>query len=357
MEAEAAEPLDEAEADALLSMLDIGATVLIAVSGGPDSTALMGLAALRAARLGGPPPAVAVVDHGLRPGSDAEAEAVERRAARLGLACAILRWTGDKPAAGLQRSARAARYRLLAAHARALGAGGIATAHTLDDQAETVLMRLAHGSGPAGLAGMRPSSRVHGVTLLRPLLSVPKNRLIATCGAHGWPWIGDPSNRDARFERTRWRQLMPLLAAEGLDAERMGLFARRMAEADAAVVAMARQGLARAHAAQAGVLDFRTLAELPYAALCRALSLWLDRSDSGEAMEAAWRPTRLGRIEAAAARLIEALHAGQPLTLTLGGQVLTLDAMGVLSQRPEQRRRGIVNPAGTALLGKPAGDA
>jgi hypothetical protein len=130
-----------------------------------------------------------------------------------------------------------------------------------------------------------------------------------------------------------------------------------MAEADAAVVAMARQGLARAHAAQAGALDFRTLAELPYAALCRALSLWLDRSDSGEAMEAAWRPTRLGRIEAAAARLIEALHAGQPLTLTLGGQVLTLEAMGVLSQRPEQRRRGIVNPAGTALLGKPAGDA
>src|SRR5262249_54422743 len=100
-------------------------------------------------RVHGPDLVVATVDHGLRTGSRAEAKAVGAVARRLGLAHEILAWRGTKPKAGIEAAARSARYRLLADLAQRLGAEAIATAHTLDDQAETVLMRLAAGSGPA----------------------------------------------------------------------------------------------------------------------------------------------------------------------------------------------------------------
>ena len=186
--------------------------VLLAVSGGPDSSALM----QAAAALGGAVQ-VATVDHGLRPGSGAEADAVGRAAARLGLPHATLRWAGSKPGRGLQEAARTARYALLCAHAEAIGAGLVLTGHTRDDQAETVLMRLAAGSGTAGLAGMR-AERVlaPGIVLGRPFLHLPKAILTAWCEARGIPYLRDPSNADLRFARGRLRATWPALEREGL---------------------------------------------------------------------------------------------------------------------------------------------
>src|SRR5262249_22766108 len=140
--------------------------VILAVSGGADSTALMVLAqrwCRRRAR--GPELVAATVDHGLRPGSRAEAKAVGALAPRRRNNHETRPGGGAKPRAGIGAAAREARYRLLAELARRLGAEAIATAHTLDDQAETVLMRLAAGSGPAGLAGMRPRDMRHGIVL------------------------------------------------------------------------------------------------------------------------------------------------------------------------------------------------
>ena len=169
---------------------------LLAVSGGPDSVALMRLLA-RLSRAGlDCEVEVATVDHGLRPGSRQEAERVRAWAMDCGFPHHLLSWEGAKPKTRIQEKARAARYELLAAKAREIGAGVLITAHTQDDQAETVLMRLAHGSGLAGLAGMRMRSKRDGIVLARPFLGTPKARLVATCEANGWPYVADPSNAD-----------------------------------------------------------------------------------------------------------------------------------------------------------------
>src|SRR2546423_14186773 len=167
--------------------------VILAVPGGADSTALLVLAARwRSACKKGPELIAATIDHRLRTGARREAEAVGALARRLGLRHETLTWTGKKPKTGIEAAARAARYRLLLDFARRAGADAIVTAHTLDDQAETVLMRFAAGSGPAGLAGMRPKDTREGVTLLRPFLSIRKRRLIATLEREGLAWSEDP---------------------------------------------------------------------------------------------------------------------------------------------------------------------
>jgi tRNA(Ile)-lysidine synthase len=154
-----ARPLTAAEARALFADLAPAPALVLAVSGGPDSTALLWLAARwRAKRKRGPKLLAVTIDHGLRPESAGEARDVARLARRLGVAHRTIRWRGKKPKTRLQQEARAARYRLLAQAARKIGATHVLTAHTLDDQAETVLMRLLRGSGLAGLAGMGRTS-------------------------------------------------------------------------------------------------------------------------------------------------------------------------------------------------------
>ena len=155
--------------------------IVLAVSGGPDSVALMWLAARwRRALARGPRLIAVTVDHGLRAGSAREAREVKRLARRLDLPHRTLRWTGAKPKTGLPAAARAARYRLLAKAAQDHGATHVLTAHTRDDQAETLLMRMLRGSGIAGLAAMARQTERDGVMLARPLLDVSKSRLIAT---------------------------------------------------------------------------------------------------------------------------------------------------------------------------------
>src|SRR5260370_12795042 len=141
--------------------------IVLAVSGGPDSIALMWLAARwRRALARGPRLIAVTVDHGLRTEAAREARDVKRLAKSLDLSHQTLRWTGVKPKTGLPAAARAARYRLLAQAAHKHGATHVLTAHTRDDQAETLLMRMLRGSGIAGLAAMARESERDGVRLV-----------------------------------------------------------------------------------------------------------------------------------------------------------------------------------------------
>ena len=222
------------DAAALFAPLQGLAHVGVAVSGGPDSLALMVLMA-GWARAAGKTLTVYTVDHGLRPEAAAEAQMVAREAARRGLSCRILSWTGDKPKTGVQAAARQARYKLMADAMRADGAEVLVTAHHLGDQAETVLMRLAHGSGMSGLAGMALWGELAGVRIFRPLLQTDPAALRAVLANEGLVPASDPSNEDDAYERVRWRKLLPVLSEEGLSPERLSAFARRMARADAAL--------------------------------------------------------------------------------------------------------------------------
>src|SRR5271169_7262736 len=190
--------------------------IVLAVSGGPDSVALMWLAARWRRALSRGPRLVAVtIDHGLRAEAAREAREVKRLAQALAVEHRTLRWNGAKPNTGVPAAARAERYRLLAQAARSVRATHVLTAHTQDDQAETLLMRLLRGSGIAGLAAMARESDRDGVLLARPLLDIPKSRLIATLNKAKIAFADDPTNHDPTFTRPRLRALLPLLAAEG----------------------------------------------------------------------------------------------------------------------------------------------
>lgn len=186
--------------------------MLLAVSGGSDSVALMHLAAPLAAD-GHAMIGVATVDHGLRAEARREAETVGDAARALNLPHEILVWSADKPSSGLQAAARTARYGLLVRHAEIVGAEAIVTAHTADDQAETVLMRLARGSGTRGLSGMAEKSLIAAgpsqpITLVRPLLTMRRAALRDYLSGIAATFIDDPSNEDRRFERVRVRRLL-----------------------------------------------------------------------------------------------------------------------------------------------------
>ena len=210
--------------------------IILAVSGGPDSIALMWLAARwRSALARGPRLIAVTVDHGLRPEATREAREVKRLARLLDLPHRTMRWTGLKPKTGLPAAARTARYRLLAQAARTSGATHILTAHTRDDQAETLLMRLLRGSGIAGLAAMARESERDGVLLARPFLDVSKSQLIATLKKAKIGFADDPTNHDTNFTRPRLRSVMPVLAAEGGDTRNLARLASRLARANAAV--------------------------------------------------------------------------------------------------------------------------
>lgn len=206
----------------------------VAVSGGGDSNALLVLLCDWAAANGRRLEAV-TVDHGLRAESAAEAAAVAALCARRGIPHATLQWRGWDGRGNLQAAARAARRRLIGDWAQGRGIGSVALGHTLDDQAETFLLRLARGSGVDGLSGMAAVSRRGGVTWLRPMLGIPRAELRDFLTASGLDWAEDPSNADARFDRVRARAALAPLAAFGLGPERLAATAAAMARARVAL--------------------------------------------------------------------------------------------------------------------------
>lgn len=340
MSPQESEPVTDAEAAALFADLKDQPALVLAVSGGPDSTALMVLAARwRAALKQGPKLTAVTIDHGLRPEAKKEAAAVAKLARKLKLAHRTLRWTGRKPSTGLQQAARAARYRLLGEAARKARAKHILTAHTLDDQAETVLIRMARGSGITGLGAMVRSAPVPGdgagkTVLLRPLLDLPKSRLLATLKAAKIPFAEDPSNRDPRFTRARLRGLMPTLGEEGLDARRLSLLARRLKRADDALeqaVAAAEELLVLKSAPAATTYDRTKYGLMPEEIALRLLGRAIARHGTEGQVE-------LGKLEALKAALDSAHETGTRFRRTLAGAIVTLAGAEVTVEPAPPRR-------------------
>jgi tRNA(Ile)-lysidine synthase len=351
--------ITDAEADLLFSGFAAETALVLAVSGGPDSTALMVLAARWCERHRHAMLIQAVtIDHGLRPQARLEAAAVKRLARNLGIAHRTRRWTDPKPATGLQEKARAARYHLLHEAARAAGARFVLTAHTLDDQAETVLLRLTHGSGIAGIGGMarevgfsdlvatagwRASASgamqrgKSAVSLVRPFLGLPKARLIATLRDAKVAYADDPSNRDPRFTRARLRALMPALAAEGFTPERVDRLARRMRRAEAALVESTE-----AAASRLGLRTDRGLIAMPerdWGDLPAEIALRLLGRAIGSVGDEG--PVELGKLEAFSDALAAAAAGGAVrFRRTLAGAIVSLqNGMIVVERAPPRRPR------------------
>ncbi|UWP97492.1 tRNA lysidine(34) synthetase TilS [Aliiroseovarius crassostreae] len=236
----------------------------VAVSGGSDSTALLILchdwAREHSVKL-----TAFTVDHGLREGSAAEAEAVANLCQSLEIKHIILTWSDWDGQGNLQDAARQARYRLLAEAARDAGCDAVALGHTKDDQAETFLMRLARGSGVDGLAAMRVDWRTERMRWLRPLLSTRREALRDMLRARGIAWCEDPSNDNPRFERVKMRQAMRDLAALGLDVDRLASTAQAMATARNALAHQAHQAATQICRVEAGdvVFDSGAFWDLP----------------------------------------------------------------------------------------------
>lgn len=183
-------------------------TLLVGVSGGPDSLCLLHLLT-RVAPKTGVTLHVAHLDHALRPESAEDATFVERIALEWGIAATVERRPLAKPS---EDAARKVRYRFFADIAKTVGAAAVAVGHTAGDQAETVLLHLVRGSGLTGLAGMSPDTEIQGLRIVRPLLSVHRAETLAYCQRHGIAFLEDPSNRSPKFTRNRIRsELLPLL--------------------------------------------------------------------------------------------------------------------------------------------------
>jgi tRNA(Ile)-lysidine synthase len=336
--------------------------IVLAVSGGPDSIALMWLAARwRRALARGPRLVAVTVDHGLRAEAAAEAREVKRLARILDLPHRTVRWSGAKPRTGLPAAARAARYRLLAQAARAHGATHVLTAHTRDDQAETLLMRMLRGSGIAGLAAMARESEREGVLLGRPFLNVSKSQLIATLKKAKIDFADDPTNRDLNFTRPRIRTLMPLLATEGGDVRNLARLASRLARANAAVevlvdgaerylALMGREashpgfGAKTADAKTSGsktldakTFDARAFAAMPEEIRLRLLLRAIDRFGHEGPAELGKVETLLSALDRAAAE--KTTRRGMRLKQTLAGALVSLiDGRIRVEPAPPRRR-------------------
>jgi tRNA(Ile)-lysidine synthase len=307
------EPLAGFEADALLADWVGYRRVALAVSGGADSMALMLLADDWRQRVSTPPAfTILTVDHRLRSESAGEAAWVKHQAARLGLPHVTLEWAGEKPRGDLQAAAREARYALMLNFCRHADIDVLATAHTADDQAETLLMRLARGSGLDGLAAMAPIASRDGVALLRPLLGVARARLEATLRERGESWIEDPSNRDSRYERVRIREALRAAHSLQLTPEALTLSARRLHRARLALDRLTADFLRAAlveHSAGYGELPLAALTEAPAEIGVRAIAHMAGMFGGG------MRPVRLARVEALHAAAMD----GKLRAATLGG--------------------------------------
>ncbi|NCT91896.1 tRNA lysidine(34) synthetase TilS [Cellulomonas sp. APG4] len=307
--------------DALADLPD-GALVLVACSGGADSLALAAATAFVAPRAGLRAGAV-VVDHGLQRGSAAVADRAAQACRRLGLAPVEVHPVDvEQRGRGPEAAAREVRYAALETAARAHGAAAVLLGHTLDDQAETVLLGLARGAGPRALAGMAP---VRGL-LRRPLLGVRRDETLAACAAQGLePWH-DPTNADGPLaplrSRLRHRVLPVLEDVLGPVAPALARTAEQLRDEDALLDSLAHELLTLARVsepsvpdggADAVVLDVQALAGAPAALRRRALHRAV--------LDAGARPGALLRTHVLAVEaLVVAWHGQGPVALPGGGE-------------------------------------
>ncbi len=266
----------------------------VAVSGGSDSTALLHLMHQWASGAGVTLHAV-TVDHGLRDAAAGEAKSVARMCAGLGIDHSTLRWTGWDGKGNLQDQARRARYGLMAGWAQERGIKMIALGHTVEDQAETFLMRLARGSGVDGLSGMATRRKSDGVTWVRPVLLQRRQDLRDYLQRHGIGWIDDPTNEDERFDRVKIRKAMQVLADLGLDAERLAGTAQDLQIARIALEHQTKEAAERIATVENGdvVLDRLQYRRLPTEISARLFSYALCWVSSAE-----YRPRRSALIDA-----------------------------------------------------------
>ena len=256
----------------------------VAVSGGADSLALCWLLSQWAKHEGRAPPTVLSVDHGLCSGSEETARAVIARAQQWQLDAHVLSWEGPKRARNLEAAARDARYQLLGDWCLSHGVKGLYVGHTLEDQAETLLLRLGRGSGVDGLCAMSslgplPRDGYAGLDLVRPLLALPRARLRALLQNLAIPWHEDPMNEDLRFSRVRIRKAWPVLIAAGLEPERLVLASGHLRRARSALQSAAEAFVASHCSFDDGgaQLNREALAALPEEVGLRALAMVLMR--------------------------------------------------------------------------------
>ncbi len=358
------DPIRPDELDGLFARFATVGPCALAVSGGSDSTALMVLFAdwLRQRGRSTGSCTVLTVDHGLRSSSAGEARAVAAAAVELGYRHATLAWEGPKPRAGIQAAARSARYRLMGGYMRAHGIGLLLTAHTRDDQAETLLMRLARGSGLDGLAAMAPLSplgeRGPGDIATggerwvgRPFLDVPKACLRATLEDRGLRWMEDPSNIAPEFERGRLRAAQEHLDALGLTPDMLALSAARLARARRAIEGMVddlcdpHAGAVRVDPCGIVLIDRAPLREAGEEIALRLLERAVAAAGgSGERIP-------LGKLEAVLAG-VRGPRAAAPGRWTLARALITAEPSAVRVEREPGREplpEVTVVPGGTVL--------
>jgi len=306
----------------------------VAVSGGSDSTALLHLMHQWAGGAGVMLHAV-TVDHGLRDAAAGEAKSVARMCAGLGIDHSTLRWTGWDGKGNLQDQARRARYGLMSGWAREHGIEMIALGHTIEDQAETFLMRLARGSGVDGLSGMATRRRSDGVTWVRPVLLQRRQDLRGYLQRHDVEWIDDPTNEDERFARVKIRKAMRVLAGLGLGTERLAATAQDLRMARMALELQTREAAERIATVENGdvVLDRMQYRRLPTEIGARLFSHALCWVSSAE-----YRPRRQSLLDAED-------RAGMGKATTLHGCLITPNRDEIRITREYQAVKDTVCPA------------
>jgi len=322
--------------------------IAVAVSGGADSPALALLAA------GWGRPLALVCDHGLRPASAAEADLTLQRLAARGIPARLLKLT-IPPGPALAARARSARYEALTATCADAGLPHLLLGHHAGDQAETILLRALHGSGPDGRAGMAPLHRSGGVVLLRPLLTVAPARLRDYLRAAGIDWIEDPSNHDRRAERVRLRQMIDDPGGEGGRTAALvaagAFWARRRATTGATTRRWLADHVVLHAAGHAELPD----APLPPAALAALIGVvsggdWPPASAAVARLAAAPRPATLGgaRLLRAGGRLLLAREAAAMAPPVAAAPGAVWDRRFRLDHLPSDDGQATIGGLGTA---------
>jgi tRNA(Ile)-lysidine synthase len=308
--------------DLLHEWLSQSEHIAFAVSGGPDSMALCHLMHHWAQGAGKTCHAL-TVDHGLRPESEAEAKAVQDQLKSYpNLSHTILKWDHDNPSTRIQESARDARYELMAEYCKSHGIAHLFLAHHADDQAETVLFRLAKGSGLDGLGGMKMRNAYNSdLSLCRPFLDIEKSRLIATCDTYKIKYIEDPSNENETYARARLRKARNVLEAEGLTTKRLMKTAQRMTRASDALKHITQMEYPKCvhHNPAVTIIDIPQLLSHPHEIIVRIVI---------QAMEelAPEMTTRMERIENLCVDIIHIPNDKEFRKRTLGGVVFDWNA-------------------------------